>query len=214
MEGCVIDVGDDAIAIRAHKKPLLHSDGACENVTITNCVIRADRDYGMRIGVGAGVIRNVSVSNMDIEAPNCGGIGMMGCWSPASKYATTIENILFSNLNIRAKRPLEIYVSCFDDSPLPNPCHIKDLGFSSLTLFPTERCVLRGRPDNKLTGVTIDSVLVTPPENHDGNLFALRNCEDLAINGLRVAGKKRSDVWKCVFTDKCDDITINGDEIS
>ena len=54
----------------------------------------------------------------------------------------------------------------------------------------------------------------TPPENHDGNLFALRNCEDLAINGLRVAGKKRSDAWKCVFTDKCDDITINGNEIS
>ena len=214
VEGCVIDVGDDAIAIRAYHKPLLHSDGVCENVTITNCVIRADRDYGMRIGVGAGIIRNVAISNMDIEAPNCGGIGMMGCWSPESKYATTVENILFSNLNIRAKRPLEIYVSCFDDSPLPNPCHIRDLSFSSLTLFPTERCVLRGRPDNKLTGVTIENVLVTPPENHDGNLFALRNCEDLAINGLRVAGKKRSDAWKCVFTDKCDDITINGNEIS
>ena len=211
VSGCVIDVGDDAIAVRAHKKPLLHSDGVCEQITISNCVIRADQDYGMRIGVGSGTIRNVTVSNMDIEALHWGGIGIMGCWSSGSKYATTIENVLFSNINLRARRPIELYV-CANGTTLPNPCHIDNIRFSNCFISAIEHSFFRGLPDERATNITMDGVTVRLDDNwkDETNVFDISCCDNVTINGFRVTGSTQADAIKRVSCENSNSVEING----
>lgn len=51
VSDCVIDVGDDALTLRGNDEPLKNKKG-CENITVTNCILRSHRDYGIRIGVG------------------------------------------------------------------------------------------------------------------------------------------------------------------
>ena len=62
VSDCIIDTGDDAIAIRGNDTRL-PSPRPCENVTITNCVL-ASSSAGVRIGVGCGAIRHVLLSNL------------------------------------------------------------------------------------------------------------------------------------------------------
>ncbi|MGN0879683.1 MAG: glycoside hydrolase family 28 protein [Oligosphaeraceae bacterium] len=62
VSDCIIDTGDDAIAIRGNDTRL-PSPRPCEFVTITNCVL-ASSSAGVRIGVGCGAIRHVLLSNL------------------------------------------------------------------------------------------------------------------------------------------------------
>lgn len=60
VSGCIIDVGDDALTLRANEKRLKEKR-PCEDVTVTGCVLCSRMDYAIRIGVGAGKIRNCLV---------------------------------------------------------------------------------------------------------------------------------------------------------
>lgn len=195
VSDCIIDVGDDAITIRSFPEPLLHSDGICENVTITNCVIRAARDYGMRIGVGEGLIRNCVISNMDIEAPNCGGIGIMSLWNAQrTKRCTSISQLSISNANIRAKQPLQVvitYDNVIDPQAevhVPNPCYVRNIHLSNLNLFPTTNNVILGTNELPITGVTADNITVTLPEDAPcrEDMLYVRNVRNMHLNGFQI----------------------------
>lgn len=158
ISDCNIDTGDDAIAIRADGKRLLHHGSVCERIVITNCVIGASRDYGIRIGVGGGIIRNVMISNIDIEAPNCAGVGFMGRWHPQSKEATSIERILLSNLNIRARRGIEM-IAAEGTAPLPNPCYIRNISFSHIFVEQDIASKFAGNAEANLEDISIDNAV-------------------------------------------------------
>lgn len=216
VSDCIIDVGDDAIAIRAHKDPLLHSDGICENVVITNCVIRADRDYGMRIGVGAGWIRHCAISNMDIEAPNCGGIGIMSRWCAQTKLCTSISDLTISNANIRAHQPLQVVVG-FENVPMPQECFTRNVHLSNLQLFPLSNNVFLGTDEIPLTGVTADNLTINLPADVPcrDDMLTLRNVHGLSMTNLRIcretsAARPREDILSHIQLESCHDITING----
>ncbi len=62
---CVIDVGDDNIAIKSGKKVVGREFG-CENITVTNCTFK--HGHGMSIGSETvGGVRNVLVKNCTFE---------------------------------------------------------------------------------------------------------------------------------------------------
>lgn len=61
VSDCVIDSGDDGIAIRADGRRLKRPQ-PCENITIANCVVASECN-AIRIGVGNGILRNVTVGN-------------------------------------------------------------------------------------------------------------------------------------------------------
>ncbi len=65
VSDCIINTGDDAIAIRCDGAKLKNPK-ACENITITNCVLASNSSV-FRIGVGVGEIRHVRVSNMVVS---------------------------------------------------------------------------------------------------------------------------------------------------
>ncbi len=66
VSDCIIDTGDDCIAIRGAAQRLLDKSRLCEYVTITNCVLACSAD-AFRVGVGTGRIQHVRVSNIVIH---------------------------------------------------------------------------------------------------------------------------------------------------
>lgn len=192
VSDCHIDVGDDAIAIRAYKEPLLYSDGICENVLINNCVIRASRDYGIRIGVGNGLIRNCRVSNMSIEAPNVAGIGIMGRWSSETKSLTQVENIAISNSNIKGRHALE-FVVAYGDAPLAETgnCYVKNIVCDNLFLYPTTNNLIKGRAERSLDNVILRNITVfTTKDNQQiDRLFEIDNANGVILENVNIWDK-------------------------
>lgn len=210
VSDCVIDVGDDALTVRAHKVPLLHSDGICEHVVVTNCVLRADRDYGIRVGVGSGIIRSCVFSNLDVEGMNTAGIGVMGYWSPESKYATTIENIMFSNINVRGRQAIHIFTAGAE-APLPNPCYVRNIRLSNLTLYQLQNSFLRGISDHILEHVCLSDVAVMLPDTYGENepVFEIRHAAHVTIRNLDVIGLHKEDILKRMDVHNSTDVTVN-----
>lgn len=66
VSDCIIDTGDDGIAIRCDAKWLNNTDKICEHIVISNCSL-ASSACGIRIGVGTGMIRHVRVSNLTVQ---------------------------------------------------------------------------------------------------------------------------------------------------
>lgn len=103
VSDCIIDVGDDCIALRGNPGPL-KKPRDCEYITITNCILKTICN-AFRIGVGTGAIRACQIANCIIhESRNAVCI--------CSKYSPTqgvlIEDIAFENLRIEAAKPLAI----------------------------------------------------------------------------------------------------------
>ena len=214
VSDCIIDVGDDALTVRANREPLLHKEGRCENITVTNCVLRSARDFGIRVGVGDGLICNCTFSNLDIEAPNTAGVGIMGRWSPDSQYVTKVERLMFSNCNMRAKIPFDIYVSA-DDTPLLNPCFIRNISFSHMMLMMNESGNLRGTEDIPLENIYFSDIMAEIQGNSDfdGTVFNIRNAANVSFDGLRVLSKSKKTITAEVSASSCRSVTVNGCEL-
>ena len=118
LSNCIISSGDDSIAIRGDAKRLKKAR-PCENITITNCVMQTGGANGIRVGVGNGTIRNITVSNCVIHDARV-GIGLNGQYGNTK---TTIENILFENIFIDSHLP--IFIMGSDDLDYP----VRDISF-------------------------------------------------------------------------------------
>ncbi|MBR7136503.1 MAG: hypothetical protein IKC99_00440 [Clostridia bacterium] len=106
VSDCIIDTGDDAIALRCDGERLSHCDSVCEYVTITNCVLSSSSSV-FRIGVGSGTVRHVRVSNITIGR---GAVGMMfmGYWT-YGKFSH-LHDIHFSDISAAdLAHPLQIH---------------------------------------------------------------------------------------------------------
>ena len=102
ITGCDIETGDDAFAIRGDNGKNLY-DGApsriCENIEISNCVCTVQAT-GVRIGVGGGEIRNVTVRDIDIKSAGT-GLFVQNCYGWRQQKGVDISNLKFSDIRIR-----------------------------------------------------------------------------------------------------------------
>ena len=97
--------GDDSVTVRASCH--LHAaTNACENVLVENCDL-SSCCFGVRIGVGTGTIRNVTVRNCRVhEAAE--GIGFTPAFSRSARNVH-ISDVLVENCTVReADKPLSI----------------------------------------------------------------------------------------------------------
>ena len=187
VSDCVIEVGDDAITLRGYDAPLKNKK-ICERVTITNCVLYSHRDYGIRIGVGDGLIRDCTISNVTVDAPNYAGIGLLGRWSAESTTASSIENICISNVNVHSERPIEVCVA-YGDTPLPHACHIKNILMHNLMLFTEKKNIIKGFPETLLENVTLSNVIVQAGENADEKVFDISLANGILFDNIKINGK-------------------------
>lgn len=94
ISDCNISCGDDAISLKTTEE--FPDSGPCENITITNCVLRT-RSSAVVVGVDAAApIRNVVVSNCVIRESHRGLSVNMG-------QQAVFENILFDNIVVETQ---------------------------------------------------------------------------------------------------------------
>lgn len=210
VSDCVIDTGDDGITLRANGKTLKGRKD-CENVTVTNCTIASYGDYGIRIGVGSGRIKNCSLSNIAIHDSQ-NGIGITARFSSASAGAF-IENISFSNMQVRALRPLELRMTQSEDQPpLREKRHIKNILLSGLYAEGTRDSVIINHENGEMSGFVLrDCTFVCGGEGsfaHDrdergmwsartgDSALVIKNVDDLRAYDLRLSFREDAKNWK------------------
>jgi len=118
VSDCIIDTGDDAIAIRCSSKRLTNGRTVCENITVTNCVL-ASCSSVFRIGVGVGEIRNVTISNIVIHR---GGLAFTIATHFSDACHGLLEDMTISNITVEN--------TCTPFSLLARKdCYVKNISF-------------------------------------------------------------------------------------
>lgn len=96
VSDCIIDTGDDAIAVRGCKKRLLRHPGMpCEYITVSDCILASSAGC-FRFGVGTGVIRHVQVHHILMHR---GGTGLILHTDYAGSGSVTLEDISLTDIS-------------------------------------------------------------------------------------------------------------------
>ncbi len=97
VSDCIIETGDDCIAIRGSAQRLLDKNKKCEYITVTNCVLACSAD-AFRIGVGYGGIQHIRVSNVVVH--NAGNAIEFNT-SYSGRGHCELDDISFSDMSVR-----------------------------------------------------------------------------------------------------------------
>ena len=95
VSDCIIETGDDALAIRCSGKHLKKAPPVCEHITIGNCVL-SSASSAFRIGVGEGAIRHIRISNITLYRA---GVGLHFMPTLHGSGCIDIEDVNFSNVS-------------------------------------------------------------------------------------------------------------------
>lgn len=165
VNDCIVETGDDAIAIRGDNEMLKH-DRACEYVTISNCVLASYGANAFRIGVGSGTIRNVLVNNIVIKDSVCGMHFQSKYWTRAAVKGTEITNIQVQNV-----RGTNVKIPFFINSGFDADDRIGDILFDNFCCDMEHTAAFIGNnyttPDNiRFNNVRLNVTGQTPAWNH------------------------------------------------
>lgn len=115
VSDCIIDTGDDAIAIRGSAFRLNNKEKVCEHVTVTNCILGSSSSV-FRIGVGDSIIRHVRISNICMTR---GAVGITLMTSYLGHGHVSLEDIIISNVSMTAcAKPLEVIESSVEKATI------------------------------------------------------------------------------------------------
>ena len=105
VSDCIIQTGDDAIAVRCAAHRLRNKERICEYITITNCCLSACASI-IRFGVGYGAIKHVQVSNLTVREAGSMFTFMTGY---LGKGHVEIEDVHVQNVSAaNVRRPFNI----------------------------------------------------------------------------------------------------------
>lgn len=152
IDSCHIRSGDDSITLRAFSKPLGEEALPCEHVVVSNCTLHT-RCNAIRVGVGSGLIRDCTFSNLVIHQSTV-GINVISRYS-ASHTGAEIRRVRFTGLVVDAHMP--IYVSTGVGGQAP----VADLVFSEITARGGTLSYLGGSADNPVSNITLRGVELT-----------------------------------------------------
>lgn len=178
VSDCLIEAGDDAVAISSSDK-YAKTFGACENITITNCVFVAT-SCAVKIGSGTGApIRNVTVSNCVVRRSNR-GLGIM------ARDEGGVENVLFSDMTIETRlfhpdwwgNGEPIYVTALPRTPETGSVPVRNIRFRNILCRSENGIVIHGHPRCDLSGVLLENVQLEMAKTtrHEGGRMDVRPC--------------------------------------
>jgi len=181
INDCLMDTEDDCIAIRAIR-PLYTSPAVCENVVVTNCVLKSGCQ-GVRVGCPSdGIIRNCTFSNLVIESGSNGILfeNPHRYLHPEIKENADISNIVFSNCVVRSKRSgIKILVE--------NGIALRQLArlsFSDLRVHCDEPCVIQGCADTIVRDIRFGNVKI---ETSCVDGLLCRHCEGVHFSNVDIS---------------------------
>lgn len=214
VSDCIIETGDDAIAIRGNNKVLGDEPRPTEYITVTNCVLSGRFADGIRLGVGNGAIRNCKFSDLLIHDSNI-GIEMASSYLAREGIGVDMENIEFSDIRMNAFRPFQIllghplYNDFFGEERNQVEAVIRNIRFHHITGRAELSSRIRGNRTGRLEQVTFSDVSLDfygkgPAPFLDENLhrdrgstaaaFQIRDTGDILFENVKIN-------W-CVDTDK------------
>lgn len=222
VSDCILDTGDDSIAIRGAEARLKNKPHPCEYVTITNCVLGSSSN-AIRVGVGDGIIRHVRISNITITrgAP---AITLMSSYH--GKGHVAIEDVSIVNVSATScARGVEIWESA--GVPIRNVT-LENFDMETDGYFVLEatvpHCVSNVTLRNFRIHMTDGQKPVTPRDfERKGTVwFRATNIDGLTLDGMQIEDNGGYlDAWEDgIFSfDGCEDRTlrdvrVNGETVS
>lgn len=161
ITNCIIDTGDDAITLRANGFRLKNNNNICEKVVVSNCVLTSYLDYGIRIGVGNGIVRDCLFSNITIDN-SLNGIGITCRYLANPNSGVSVENIRFQNLSIRAHCAFELKTSSSNTHPpFERPIYMRNLHFQNICAYYDRPAYLLG-----FDGSMVNNIIFTDIDLH------------------------------------------------
>ena len=214
ISDCVIDTGDDAIAIRGCAMRIKDKQHPCEYITVSNCVLGSSSSV-FRIGVGQGVVRHIRISN--ITATRGGplvtfmtgyrGVGFVPIEDvhfshiSATNIATPIEveersgahvqNVTFEDVYVEAYIGCRIYTDNVDtirDWTLRNFHYNLVEGPAALNRYDKEIRGTKLLHIQRINGLTLDNVRIdtTPAlmEPFTDGIFGFEECTNVVMRNV------------------------------
>ena len=222
VSDCQIETGDDCIAIRS-SSAFGAEHPVTENIVITNCILTTVCN-AVRIGVGEGLIRRVTMDNCQIIGSRTGFCIATQYWAHASLQ---IEQCMFTNLYIEAKRPFSLHSNAWGRTVGPVTARIENLLFSNIRGTVSAANLIDAYHDGDIRDIEFDNVRLTAREIapeavfHDDDFdfterttqvarafWLLRNAENIAFN--RCAIRKEAPLEEFTRLVACVNCAPNG----
>ncbi len=197
ISDCIIETADDAIAIRGNATRL-SKKMICENLIVSNCILRSHFANTIRIGVGSSEIRNGIFSNLILLGYRT-GVSIVSCWN-RSKNGANIHDIEFKDIRSFARRPFSIQLNntAGEDEA---ECFIRNIRFSGFSGTGELSSIISGNGRGELSGLQFENINFTysgigkaPDTDANGAwghsstdaVFELSNCANIDFNNVRI----------------------------
>ena len=185
---CVIDVGDDNIAIKSGHEDPAHPNAACEDITVSDCTFL--HGHGMSIGSETvGGVRNLTVQRCTFE-DTISGIRIK---SDRSKGGL-VENLTYSDITMKnVKIPINItaYYPKIpkEDSSQPvtskTPIY-RNIRITNLTATsPQSAGFIVGLPECVVSNVVLENVRISAPKG-----LTVRNARAIKLDNVKIEAQK------------------------
>ncbi len=225
IHGCTIDTADDSIAIYSGFAMAANDVRSCENVVISDCILRS-RCNAIRIGYAGDMpIQNIVAHDVIVEAR--AGVAIQSVCPFNVKQGTPIEHIILSNMIMHVARPLLVII----DPRSIKPAGIRHLAMDNLRIYARMGIGMIGSPAIPIEDVTLnhlklhlagtmraDGVGSPIPEkvNFMGNdadkiphAIYCRHVRNAAMTDVRVEWGACSGPWQsALHTEQCADMAI------
>lgn len=185
---CLIDVGDDNVAIKSGRK-IEGREFACEDITITDCVCK----HGHGISIGSetvGGVRNVTVRNCTFEDTDNG----LRIKSYRGRGGV-VENIVYENITMKGMNPTAITITCYypkipatdEAQPITDETpKYRNIRITNVKGTATKAAgVIVGLPESIATNIVLENVEVTAPVG-----LAIRNAKGVRLKNVKVTVEK------------------------
>ncbi len=203
VSDCIIDTGDDCITLRADLQQLKNQDRPCEDVVVTNCILKTCCN-AIRVGVGSGIIRKAVLGNLVIRETRTG----ICVVSKYGAYAgVNIHDVKFHDIIMECKRPFLIQSSI--KGPLDSEeQHLSDLEFTNISGTADRGSLIQGNPGYPVKRINFNNLnfvyhggedITEQPyytefrNNCPPEAFHIENAEDVYFDKLRIDWSKASD---------------------
>jgi polygalacturonase len=189
---CLIDVGDDNIAIKSGKKVEGREFG-CENITVTNCTFK--HGHGMSIGSETvGGVRNVLVQNCTFENTD-NGLRIKS----RRERGGTVENITYTDCALSNCHPAISIMAYYQNSthgkfprddaaqPLTDTTPIfRNIVIRNISGNSTSEVgLIVGLPESPVRNVLIENVTINGREG-----LIIGNAKEVIVKGGKITAQK------------------------
>jgi len=181
---CVIDVGDDNIAIKSGHADTAHPNAACEDITVTDCTFL--HGHGMSIGSETlGGVRELTVQRCTFENTE-NGIRIKS----ARDRGGLVENVTYSDITMKNVK-IPINITAYypkvpkEDSAQPmtprTPIY-RNIRISNLVATsPRSAGIIVGLPECEVSDVVLENVCISASEG-----LTIRNAKAIKLNNVKI----------------------------